>query len=583
MKKYHLARFAIIFIAVAIFSFIRWWFTYNHSLTGIDDANIFFVYAKNLAEGNGLVYNVGGEAVEGFTSLLWVIILSLFYMTGHMEVVTLLFNLLLVSYTLYRLSLFTDSLNTSIQPTNKKVPGLISWLFLAFILFVPGYIDWTILTLMETGLWSSLLVLSSIALLKLFIKPDNKKRSNELFILIPLMIFTRPESLAWGLVFIGIRIGQLIYFRNKSALIIKQSVFLLSSYIIPLILLTGFRLSYFGYLLPNTYYAKMSGSWQENLVNGLYYHLRYVKENPFIPLFIAVLSVSLCFIAIEAFRQREKINSIYLLQACIIVISGLQFLIPLYTGGDHFYLSRFMQPLYPILLLGIFNGNFWVHHSALRRFQLRKIQAIVSVAVVGLLILTITGFSYFGPSPINKEFEIARMGRETGHQLNILFADQPQYPSLGTYIAGGIAYVYKGHTIDLLGLNNTQMAHAPKKNSNGHKNHSSFNKDVFYQLAPDILHIEFINSLKEAQLNEQDSTDFQNQIYNFIFLDDTFRKEYEPVVLSTPIKGCWYQAYINKNYLPHLDKEDQKVYILNRKKNLQQVRNELLLQLSSKE
>ena len=37
---------------------------------GVDDANIFFVYAKNLAEGNGLVYNTGGERVEGFSSLL---------------------------------------------------------------------------------------------------------------------------------------------------------------------------------------------------------------------------------------------------------------------------------------------------------------------------------------------------------------------------------------------------------------------------------------------------------------------------------------------------------------------------------
>ena len=34
---------------------------------GVDDANIFFVYAKNLAEGNGLIYNTGGERVEGFS------------------------------------------------------------------------------------------------------------------------------------------------------------------------------------------------------------------------------------------------------------------------------------------------------------------------------------------------------------------------------------------------------------------------------------------------------------------------------------------------------------------------------------
>lgn len=582
MKQFKVVRFATIFSVVAAVSFIRWWFTYNHSLTGIDDANIFFVYAKNLAEGNGLVYNVGGEAVEGFTSFLWVIILAFFYLTGHMEVVTLLFNLLLISYTLYRLSLFADSLNTFIQPLNKKVPGLISWIILAFICLIPGYIDWTILTLMETGLWSSLLVLSSLAVMELFINPTNKKRSMDLFYLIPLMIFTRPESLAWGLVFIAIRIVQLLYFRTKSAEVGKQSALLFCAYLIPLLLLIGFRLSYFGYLLPNTYYAKMSGTVEEKLIEGAYYLLRYVKENPFVPVFVSLFSVSLALIGIEVNKQKGKISPLALMQTSIIGIIGLQFLIPLYTGGDHFYLSRFMQPLYPIMLLGVFNGRFWKEHTNLRSFRVQKLQATFTVVIACLLVLLATQYSFLGPSPINKEFEIARMGRENGHQLNILFANQPKYPKVGTYLAGGIAYVYKGETIDMLGLNNTQMAHAPKKNNNGHKNHSSFNKDVFYQLSPDIIHIEFLNDLKEAKLNEKDSSDFQNQIYNFLFLDSTFREKYEPVVISTPVNGCWYQAYVHKTYLPHLSGEDQKVYILNREKNLQQVRKELLLQLSYK-
>ena len=41
---------------------------------GIDDANIYFVYAKNLALGHGFVYHPGGERVEGFTSLLWTLL-----------------------------------------------------------------------------------------------------------------------------------------------------------------------------------------------------------------------------------------------------------------------------------------------------------------------------------------------------------------------------------------------------------------------------------------------------------------------------------------------------------------------------
>ena len=38
----------------------------DRSNIGVDDANIFFTYGKHLAEGHGLVWNVGGERVEGY-------------------------------------------------------------------------------------------------------------------------------------------------------------------------------------------------------------------------------------------------------------------------------------------------------------------------------------------------------------------------------------------------------------------------------------------------------------------------------------------------------------------------------------
>ena len=44
-----------------------------------DDAFISFRYAKNLIEGNGLVFNVG-ERVEGYTNFLWTILLSLSFL-----------------------------------------------------------------------------------------------------------------------------------------------------------------------------------------------------------------------------------------------------------------------------------------------------------------------------------------------------------------------------------------------------------------------------------------------------------------------------------------------------------------------
>ena len=78
-------------------------------------------------------------------------------------------------------------------------------------------------------------------------------------------------------------------------------------------------------------------------------------------------------------------------------------------------------------------------------------------------------------------------GRTYGQQLNELFSNLDTYPSQGVLTAGALAYAYNGKTYDLLGLNNTKMAHADKeKNPKAPKNHASFNKGVFYELSPDI-------------------------------------------------------------------------------------------------
>src|SRR5512135_1099654 len=46
-----------------------------------DDAYIFLRYAKNFVEGHGLVFNVG-ERVEGYSSFLWVIMVSALMKAG---------------------------------------------------------------------------------------------------------------------------------------------------------------------------------------------------------------------------------------------------------------------------------------------------------------------------------------------------------------------------------------------------------------------------------------------------------------------------------------------------------------------
>src|SRR3990172_7193366 len=52
----------------------------QHYYALFDDAMISMQYARNLAEGHGLVWNAGGERVEGFSNPLWVFYMAFFHL-----------------------------------------------------------------------------------------------------------------------------------------------------------------------------------------------------------------------------------------------------------------------------------------------------------------------------------------------------------------------------------------------------------------------------------------------------------------------------------------------------------------------
>jgi hypothetical protein len=87
---------------------------------------------------------------------------------------------------------------------------------------------------------------------------------------------------------------------------------------------------------------------------------------------------------------------------------------------------------------------------------------------------------------LKHEYRIARHGRETGAALAAMFEDMADYPTIATITAGGSKYTYPGPVYDLMGLNSTEMAHAPGPRT-GFKNHVAFNRDVFYRWQPDVL------------------------------------------------------------------------------------------------
>ena len=105
-------KFGLILLLVSLFSYCGYE-KLGCPEIGVDDANIFMVYAKHLSEGHGFVYNSGGEKVEGFSSVLFVLILSLFYkISASPERLIVAFNILCISFSLTFVVVYLDRTNS---------------------------------------------------------------------------------------------------------------------------------------------------------------------------------------------------------------------------------------------------------------------------------------------------------------------------------------------------------------------------------------------------------------------------------------------------------------------------------------
>jgi len=570
-------KFLIVFTNTSLFT-ILYWYLYGKPEIGIDDANIYFSYAKNFSESFGFVFNAGGERVEGFTSLLWVLINSIAYtFFDNFEYALLIFNVILISLAITCCLQFIDKLNY-----NKKVLSPATLCFLLALFLIPGYIDWTILTLMETGLWSLLVILIVISIGNKIIRNKLQVPSFSLSLLISCLVFTRPESLLWGIVFVAVLAGFIYLETGQLKKIIKPVLFPTASFIMSVIVLTVFRLFYFGYPLPNTYYAKVSSDTFYNLIQGVRYYLRGTIQTPVLWILTVVIVFS-GFILLKKLYQTLVLNRDInfdladKLQLLLVTVSLVSLLIPIYTGGDHFKLVRFYQPYIPIYLMCVFNAPFWKNNLAkivrqpADKGRFNYYWLVLALVPVLYLMGRVPLHDFIDiKSPIDHEFRFAELGRNEGEALNELFKDVNK-PSIGISAAGGFGYSYEGETVDLMGLNNAKMAHALKVKV-GVKNHAAFDINTFFDLKPDIFHGYFkisrlINDTTDIVFLENEPNKsflFASNMYKGIFSVERFIQNYKPVVIAGNIDQ-YYQTYAHVDYIKYLKNNGYKVIEVDRK------------------
>ncbi len=203
----------------------------------VDDSFISFRYAENLAAGLGLTFNEG-EYVEGYTNFLWVLVLAACDCLGLSTLKTSV-PLGIACYLATIIVVYRASCRLGLP----RYSALVAPLVLACSV---GAARWSS-SGMETALFGLLI---TMAVLRFITEEREDSRAPISGVLFGLACMTRPEAAAVLALSMLASAGKL---RQRFRWLAITSV-VFAGIVIPH---TLFRLYYYGYPLPNTFYAKV--------------------------------------------------------------------------------------------------------------------------------------------------------------------------------------------------------------------------------------------------------------------------------------------------------------------------------------
>lgn len=321
-----------------------------------DDAFISFRYAKNFAAGHGLVFNPGFERVEGYSNLLWVLILALFDRLGVQPETASLGLSFGATFALFWI--VAEHARRRALPRAPAWTTLIAPLLLAI---TRSFAVWSSSGL-ETRLFELLVVAGALRLVDEV--EDDRARSIAPW-LFALGALTRPD----GLLLAATAFAAAAAFLSRAGKL-DPKAFLRR--LAPFAILVGvhfaFRRAYYGAWLPNTYYAKVDGTWWDA---GFRYLAAFALE------YAAYLWLPLVALGARALvaagRRFEPILFASLIVPHAIYVTAI--------GGDHFEyrpLDLYLPFLYLLAGAGV---------AALVARPARTIGAIawLTIAAVGIV------------------------------------------------------------------------------------------------------------------------------------------------------------------------------------------------------
>jgi arabinofuranosyltransferase len=204
-----------------------------------DDAFVSFRYAKNLIEGNGLVYNAG-ERVEGYTNFLWTVMIAGGMWLG-IDPVTF--------STILGIFFFNATLVLFIFLTWRQMKTGSARLFIFPLTAIALCINRDASVYATSGLETSMIMFLVAVIFAIL--STNLSKLSLLFggTVCVIAMMTRADAVVYYL-------AALAYLLISQKYPIRTAAYFLLPFIVLFVPFWLFRYQYYGYLFPNTFYAK---------------------------------------------------------------------------------------------------------------------------------------------------------------------------------------------------------------------------------------------------------------------------------------------------------------------------------------
>ena len=308
-----------------------------------DDPFITWRYAENFAQGKGLVFNEG-ERVEGYSNLLYVLIFALFYKLhiywGELrllypaKIIGSLTSLALIWLTV-RYAAKLDSFRRLRYPKAAVVIGFlaVSNIFLHI---------WAMCG-METIFFPFLVLLGNIFLIS-GIEAEGSERRKRFYqagFIYFLATITRPD----GFIMVGSAFLFVVMSIREKRLSFYDVLGIFITWLIPSLAVLAWRYSYYGELMPMSYFSKASGGWEK--IRAGTFQWKFGATQILGHWFLYALMY------LPIITRRGRVGPAYFLLFCQTLFYQVYII---YSGFDFLWGNRFFTHMLPMLELMLFAG-----------------------------------------------------------------------------------------------------------------------------------------------------------------------------------------------------------------------------------